>query len=42
MKRKAPVNYRDSGTGRYLSKQDAEKRDQRMVEKEQRKPTRRK
>ena len=33
-----PVNYRDSDTGRYLSPKDAAKRDQRTVEKEQRKP----
>jgi hypothetical protein len=37
MKPKQPVNYRDSDTGRYLSKKDAEKRDQRTVEKERRK-----
>ena len=40
MKPKKPVNYRDSDTGRYLSKQDALSRDQKTVEKEQRKPAR--
>ena len=35
---KQPVNYRDSDTGRYLKQKDAEKRDQKTIEKEQRKP----
>lgn len=37
MKRPTPVNYRDSGTGRFLTKKEAEKRDPKTVEKEKRK-----
>ena len=35
-------NYRDSGSGKYIKKRDAERRPANTVEKERRKPARRK